>query len=229
MTLRAETENAQSPSSRSGRSRHAETQISSSDQPLSAEQKVLEDRLRAWRKAEAAKTGKPAFIVFGDKTLRALAVAAPTSLSSMREVSGVGPEKLERYGAEVLAVILGESNDPSPKPAMLKATPLGASSSFADARPAIARPPAIEKKAQPPATPDALTADQQVLEGRLREWRREASERIGMPQFFVLGSATLRDLALAHPRSVPELLDVNGLTQEKVDRFGVEILRVCNS
>ena len=129
----------------------------------------------------------------------------------------------------MLAVLRGESDDARPKPAVLKAAPSSAVSSSANFRPATAHLPAIERKPQPTAPPDTLTADQQVLEARLRDWRREASERIGMPQFFVLGSATLRDLALAHPRSVPELLDVNGLTQEKVDRFGVEILRVCNS
>ena len=232
VTLRAETEEAQSASSRSGKVRRAQAQTSAPDQPLSAEQKTMEDRLRAWRKAEAAKTGKPAFIIFGDKTLRALAVASPTSLSAMREVAGIGPEKLERYGADVLVVLRGESDNASQKPSAQAAEKSESPRVQVIPKPVIARAPStpqVEKKPQAPAKPDPLTADQEALEARLRDWRREASERIGMPQFFVLGSATLRDLALAHPRSVPELLTVNGLTQEKVDRFGVEILRVCNA
>ncbi len=231
VTLRSEIEAAPSAGSRSGRPGRAGKQTSTPDQPLSAEQKTLEDRLRAWRKTEAANTGKPAFIVFGDKTLRALALAAPTTLSAMREVAGVGPEKLDRYGADVLATVRGDAatGTPQPAPALRKSSPPHTPPQPKAPATETARPAPADKTPQPSAEPEALTAEQQALETRLRDWRREASERIGMPQFFVLGSATLRGLVLAQPRSVPELLGVNGLTQEKIDRFGVEILEVCKS
>ncbi len=232
VTLRAEADDLQSPGSRSDRSRRPARDASASEPPLSADQQAIEGRLRAWRKAEAAKTGKPAFIVFGDKTLRALAVAAPTSLGAMREVAGIGPEKLERYGADVLAVLRGEAIETTRVPAAQTPALTNFPALPSAPQPVILGSPEVlqvEKRPERPARSEVLTAEQEALEARLRDWRREASERMGMPQFFVLGSATLRDLALAHPRSVPELLDVTGLTQEKVDRFGVEILRVCNS
>ncbi len=69
-----------------------------------SEQKSLEANLRAWRKAEAAKTGKPAFIVFGDSVLHNLVAARPTSLSELQTVSGIGPEKADRYGADIIAL-----------------------------------------------------------------------------------------------------------------------------
>ncbi len=75
---------------------------------LTAEQQVVEERLRTWRKAEAAKTGKPAFIVMGDKTLVGVARAEPQTLTDLGRVSGIGPDKLERYGAEILGVVRGE-------------------------------------------------------------------------------------------------------------------------
>src|SRR5262249_54008517 len=45
--------------------------------PLSAEAAALEERLRAWRREESGKLGQPAFFVFSDRTLRAIAAERP--------------------------------------------------------------------------------------------------------------------------------------------------------
>jgi ATP-dependent DNA helicase RecQ len=68
----------------------------------------LESRLRAWRKAEAAQAGKPAFFVFSDAILRALVVAAPRTIPQLRSVRGIGPQKAEQYGAAICALCRGE-------------------------------------------------------------------------------------------------------------------------
>jgi ATP-dependent DNA helicase RecQ len=47
----------------------------------------------------------PAYIVFSDRTLAELAVRRPRSLTALQDVRGVGPMKLERYGARFLAAI----------------------------------------------------------------------------------------------------------------------------
>ena len=49
--------------------------------------------------------GKPAYVVFDNKTLAAIAAAAPTSLRDLGRISGVGPAKLERYGDAVVALM----------------------------------------------------------------------------------------------------------------------------
>ena len=49
----------------------------------------------------------PAFVVFTDATLAAIAQARPDSLSELRAVSGVGDAKLERYGESVRQVVAG--------------------------------------------------------------------------------------------------------------------------
>ncbi|GAA4748786.1 DNA helicase RecQ [Amnibacterium soli] len=67
----------------------------------------LFERLRAWRADQAKEQGVPAYVVFGDATLRALATQRPRSESTLAAISGIGAAKLERYGADVLA-ILGE-------------------------------------------------------------------------------------------------------------------------
>ncbi len=69
--------------------------------PLSAEASALEARLKEWRLAVAKKEGKPAFFVFGDSVLRAIARAQPTTLNALASISGVGTAKLERFGADV--------------------------------------------------------------------------------------------------------------------------------
>jgi superfamily II DNA helicase RecQ len=49
--------------------------------------------------------GGPAFFVFSHRTLRAVAAGKPTDAGELAAVHGVGPAKLERYGAEILAEI----------------------------------------------------------------------------------------------------------------------------
>jgi ATP-dependent DNA helicase RecQ len=70
----------------------------------SAEQAALEERLRAWRKEQAQAAGLPSFFIFSDTVLREIVAAAPGSLAELRGVRGVGPEKLERFGAAVVAM-----------------------------------------------------------------------------------------------------------------------------
>ena len=71
---------------------------------FTSEQKELEARLRAWRKAEAGKTGKPAFIVLSDAVLLKIASAQPRTIPNLLKISGIGPEKADRYGAAICAL-----------------------------------------------------------------------------------------------------------------------------
>ena len=65
---------------------------------------ALFERLVNWRKGRAAKAGKPAFTVFTDATLTAIAEQRPTTPAGLLSISGVGPAKLGEYGEEVLAL-----------------------------------------------------------------------------------------------------------------------------
>jgi ATP-dependent DNA helicase RecQ len=66
---------------------------------------ALFERLRAWRTRTAAARGVPAYVIFPDATLAALAEARPASDDELREVRGVGPKKLVEYGDELLALL----------------------------------------------------------------------------------------------------------------------------
>jgi ATP-dependent DNA helicase RecQ len=66
----------------------------------------LYDRLRTWRREKAqAMGGIPAYLVYGDKTLQALAAKPPSTEAELLEVHGIGPAKAERFGAETLELI----------------------------------------------------------------------------------------------------------------------------
>lgn len=67
----------------------------------------LFDRLRSWRLERAKADGVPAYVVFHDATLAAIADERPRSRAALACISGVGPAKLERYADEVLEVVAG--------------------------------------------------------------------------------------------------------------------------
>ena len=60
--------------------------------------------LKAWRAEVAREHNLPAFVIFHDATLRAIAERAPQSLQDLDGIAGIGAKKLEAYGAEVLRV-----------------------------------------------------------------------------------------------------------------------------
>ncbi|WP_078970643.1 ATP-dependent DNA helicase UvrD2 [Streptomyces chattanoogensis] len=68
----------------------------------------LYERLRDWRAQQAARTRQPAYCVFTDKTLMAISEAVPGTEAELAGISGVGRRKLDRYGADVLALCAGE-------------------------------------------------------------------------------------------------------------------------
>ena len=74
------------------------------DCPASYDEELFE-RLRVWRKDRADEESVPAFVVFTDATLQLIAEQKPTSPADLLRISGVGPAKLERYGASLLEVV----------------------------------------------------------------------------------------------------------------------------
>jgi DNA helicase-2/ATP-dependent DNA helicase PcrA len=67
------------------------------------------ERLREWRRLRAKADDVAAFMVFSNATLEQLAEEQPADRQALLRVSGVGPDKLERYGDDVLAVLAGDA------------------------------------------------------------------------------------------------------------------------
>ncbi|WP_158886430.1 ATP-dependent DNA helicase UvrD2 [Amycolatopsis anabasis] len=72
--------------------------------PSNVDEDLLE-RLKNWRVERARELKVPAYVVFTDATLVAIAEQRPTDNGALVSISGIGPTKLERFGAEVLAVV----------------------------------------------------------------------------------------------------------------------------
>ncbi len=83
------------------------------DKPQAADAELY-GRLRDWRRVQAQAQGVPAYVVFSDATLVAIADAHPTSAAKLLRVNGVGRTKIERYGEAVLALVDGADVDAVP-------------------------------------------------------------------------------------------------------------------
>ena len=81
------------------------TRKASATTDLPGEAVPLFEKLREWRAGEAREQGVPAYIVFGDATLRGIALTQPSTLAELGTISGVGEKKLEAYGEKLLAVV----------------------------------------------------------------------------------------------------------------------------
>ncbi len=251
------TESARKTKTRSSRSRRSGAADSASAITLTPQQQGIETALKAWRKAEASRTGKPAFIVLPDRTLAAIAFASPQNLSQLLTVPGIGPDKSEKYGAELLALCRNANTSSipegvfDPRPVSRKERRDWVQPTHQPGRPSspAASPPAGAlssglpqrqgkpvSRSHPPAPPNSqrevapiLTPDQQALDQRLRDWRTAEADRMGLPQFFVLGASTLRSLVLKRPGTLAELRSIEGFGLEKSEKFGPAILEVLNA
>jgi DNA topoisomerase-3 len=67
----------------------------------------IEESLRAWRLAEARKQGVPAFRIFSDQVMRALAVKRPTTAAELLAIPGIGIHTVEKYGREIYRLVKG--------------------------------------------------------------------------------------------------------------------------
>jgi DNA helicase-2/ATP-dependent DNA helicase PcrA len=68
------------------------------------DQRILE-KLQGWRRERAKVDAVPAYVVAHDATLVAIAESRPSSIPALRRIKGMGPQKLERYGPDILAIV----------------------------------------------------------------------------------------------------------------------------
>ncbi|WP_414938137.1 DNA helicase RecQ [Amycolatopsis sp. cmx-11-51] len=100
--LRREPERAAKAAARSGAKKAA-----AADMP--AEAAPVFELLRSWRAAAAKEQGVPAYVIFHDATLRQIATKRPATLQELGTVSGVGENKLAKYGEQILETLSAES------------------------------------------------------------------------------------------------------------------------
>ena len=97
----------ESVSTPGGKTKRATTAKGANKVPASLDA-AAQDRfaaLKAWRGEVAREHNLPAYVIFHDATLAAIAERAPQSLDDLQGISGIGAKKLEAYGEEVLRVV----------------------------------------------------------------------------------------------------------------------------
>jgi ATP-dependent DNA helicase RecQ len=150
--------------------------------------------LKAKRRALAEAAGVPAYVIFADRTLIEMAERRPDTLDAMAGITGVGQVKLDRHGAEFLAVILG-----APPPEM-----------------------------HPSRQRLAGTAEGEVFDRLLAAQAGLQRGEDGTGKPLSCTHSTLRQVAERKPRTLADLGRIQGMGEQKVDRFGVAFLAVLS-
>jgi superfamily II DNA helicase RecQ len=72
---------------------------------------LVEQALRAWRLAEARRRGVPAFRIFSDRALRAMAITRPGTARELLAVPGIGSSTVAKYGVQIYCILRGDGAD----------------------------------------------------------------------------------------------------------------------
>ena len=171
---------------------------------------ALFESLRQWRLEEARRQGVPAFIVFGNRTLKGIARSRPTSETQLAAVSGIGPTKLATYGEALLAVIRAHPH-------------LGSGSDDADTTPSLSE----SDTASPPAR-DEEPYDEALFES-LRQWRLEEASRQGVPAFHVFGNRVLKNIVRRKPITDFDLAAVSGVGPAKMAAYAEAVVAIVRA
>ena len=67
----------------------------------------VEEALRKWRLKEAQRLGVPAFRIFNDQTLQAIAARRPSSAAELLAIPGIKIGTVEKHGAEIYRILGG--------------------------------------------------------------------------------------------------------------------------
>jgi ATP-dependent DNA helicase RecQ len=70
----------------------------------------LFEKLRGWRAGVAREQSVPAYIIFGDATLRGIALTKPQTAAELGAISGIGEKKLEAYGSALLELVATDNH-----------------------------------------------------------------------------------------------------------------------
>jgi superfamily II DNA helicase RecQ len=65
---------------------------------------TLQARIKEWRAGEAKRLRVPAYVVLHDRTVTAIALTRPRNPKQLLEIDGIGPAKVEKFGAAILGL-----------------------------------------------------------------------------------------------------------------------------
>ncbi len=74
-----------------------------------------------------------------------------------------------------------------------------------------------------------LTADQLEIVTALKQWRRDKAHEANQPDYIICHNATIEALSRQKPRTLEELSDVKGFGDQKIARYGEDVIAVINA
>ncbi len=168
----------------------------------------LVDAILDLREQIARTGGRDPYLVFENRTARELASQRPRDREELLRVWGIGATRVDRFGRELLRLIADwEAEHPEAAPRV------------ASLQPRLRAAPGEGEQSA------AITPDDPLFEA-LRAWRSEQARDQGVPAYTICSDRTLRELVAARPGSRAQLLEVWGLGESRVARFGDDLLRV---
>ncbi len=174
----------------------------------------LHDRIVAFRDEIAARTGREPTRIFEMRTARELALIRPRDEDELREVWGIGETRAEWLGGDLLQLVRDwEAAHPDALP---RSTPDHTASS--------GKRSSTDSSSGSGSELQVSAAD--PLYQSLRAWRLDRAQADGVPAFTLFSDRTLRELVARKPGSRAALLEVWGLGETRVERFGADVLAV---
>lgn len=165
---------------------------------LPPERQSVLHALFALRDRHARRMDRPTYKVVGNDTLLRISQRLPETLDELRGIRGVSHYVIGRMGREILATV-------------------------AEGRGAGAPPPRPRNFGDPERRMD-MNAQRRL--GALKEWRNQASQRLGRTTMAILPNYAMFEVARLRPRTAEELAAIPGVGPKRADRYGSEILEL---
>ena len=163
--------------------------------------------LRSWRMQRAQAEEVPAYVIFGDKTLRDLVEKLPQSLSELHDIYGLGEAKIDKFGEELLTLCQNFAR-----------------SDFADTETAADTAASAEAHDDNPFSSER---DRQLWQA-LADWRQQQSTTANTTPHKVCSDESLQDLVRFTPAEDIDLSAIYGLGPVRIGQYGNDILALCH-
>lgn len=152
--------------------------------------------LYEWREGVAREQDRATFRVLGNQQLIELSVNPPSSVGSLKGVSGVSPGLVERRGRDIMAAVSRALAIPE------------------NELPRWPRSPRWERDVELEARVEAL-----------KDARNRRADQLGLDPGFVMSRAQLEEVGRARPQTLDALAAVSGVRKWQVEAAGEALLR----
>ena len=189
------------------------TTPSMEDSPL----EQLKKELQRFRKQQSDSLNKPAYNILTNGALDGICTELPTTTEELLKVKGIGPKKVEMFGAQILTLVSTYRQE----------LPLQGSDRLSESMKEEGDIDSAVSLGEATKEPQEKINKTQLKED-LRQYRMQQSEPLKKPAYTIFTNAALEDIYAYLPTTEEELLDVKGIGPKKVEMFGDDILSIVS-